>query len=68
MEFCRKIGCEPMICVNFGSGTAEEAANWVEYCNGCRHAYGRLRAATVIPNPGISNTGISEMKPLVIGK
>lgn len=45
MEFCRLVGCEPMVCVNFGSGTAEEAANWVEYCNGAPDTpYGRLRA------------------------
>ena len=42
---CRKLDCEPMICVNFGSGTPEEAANWVEYCNGSVETeYGRLRA------------------------
>lgn len=52
MEFCRNTGCEPMICVNFGSGTAEEAANWVEYCNGDAHTpYGRLRAANGHPEP-----------------
>ena len=32
--FCRAVGCEPMICVNGGTGTPEEAARWVEYCNG----------------------------------
>ena len=34
IEYCRKLGSEPMLCVNMASGTAEEAANWVEYCNG----------------------------------
>jgi len=33
IEFCRRTGAEPYICVNMGSGTAEEAARWVEYCN-----------------------------------
>ena len=33
IKFCRKIKAEPYICVNAGSGTAEEAAHWVEYCN-----------------------------------
>jgi alpha-N-arabinofuranosidase len=33
VSFCRKIGAEPYICVNLGTGTMEEAANWVEYCN-----------------------------------
>lgn len=34
VQYCREIGAEPMLCVNMESGTAEEAANWVEYCNG----------------------------------
>ena len=29
-----KVGAEPYICVNMGSGTAEEAMHWVEFCNG----------------------------------
>lgn len=37
--FCRKIGAEPMICVNMASGTPEEAGNWVEYCNGTGNSY-----------------------------
>lgn len=45
IRFCRDVGCEPMICINFGSGTAQEAADWVEYCNGSAETpYGRLRA------------------------
>ena len=34
IAFCRAVGCEPMICVNGGTGTPEEAAQWIEYCNG----------------------------------
>ena len=34
MDFCGAVGCEPMICINAGSGTPEEAARWVQYCNG----------------------------------
>lgn len=34
IKWCRKIGAEPFICVNMGTGTPEEARNWVEYCNG----------------------------------
>lgn len=30
---CRKIGGAPYLCVNMGSGTMDEAASWVEYCN-----------------------------------
>lgn len=52
IKFCRNVGCEPMICVNFGSGTADEAANWVEYCNGSIDTvYGALRAANGNPEP-----------------
>ncbi len=47
MAFCKAVGCEPMICVNAGDGTPEEAAQWVEYCNGdaAKTAMGKLRAA-----------------------
>ncbi|MCX7016474.1 MAG: hypothetical protein NTW86_28605 [Candidatus Sumerlaeota bacterium] len=34
IRFCELIGARPMICVNAGNGAAEEAADWVEYCNG----------------------------------
>jgi alpha-N-arabinofuranosidase len=33
IAFCRKLGCEPYICTNAGSGGAEEMSDWVEYCN-----------------------------------
>lgn len=36
ISWCRKIGAEPFICINMGTGTPEEARNWVEYCNGQR--------------------------------
>lgn len=46
IEFCRELNVEPLICVNDGSGTPEEAAEWVEYCNGgVDTPMGRLRAA-----------------------
>lgn len=52
IRLCRLIGAEPQICVNAGSGTAEEAAAWVEYCNGAATTkYGRLRAASGHPEP-----------------
>jgi len=34
MSFCRLVGAQPMICMNLGSGTKEEARKWVEYVNG----------------------------------
>ncbi|WP_238392655.1 alpha-L-arabinofuranosidase C-terminal domain-containing protein [Paenibacillus antri] len=33
LEFCERLGVEPLICVNDGSGTPEEAAEWIRYCN-----------------------------------
>ncbi|HWG84639.1 MAG TPA: alpha-L-arabinofuranosidase C-terminal domain-containing protein, partial [Deinococcales bacterium] len=33
MRFCRAVAAEPMLAVNLGTGTAEEAAQLVEYCN-----------------------------------
>lgn len=39
VQYCRKLGAEPMICVNMASGTPEEAGNWVEYCNGAGNTY-----------------------------
>ncbi|NPV60619.1 MAG: hypothetical protein HPY75_13295 [Actinobacteria bacterium] len=34
VAFCRAIGAEPHMVVNFGDGTVEEAAAWVAYANG----------------------------------
>ena len=33
LALCRKMGWSPMITVNLGTGTPEEARHWVEYCN-----------------------------------
>jgi len=52
MALCRAIGCEPLICVNAGNGSAQEAARWVEYCNGDADTeYGARRAANGHPHP-----------------
>jgi alpha-N-arabinofuranosidase len=34
IQLARKMNWIPMIAVNLGTGTPEEARNWVEYCNG----------------------------------
>jgi alpha-N-arabinofuranosidase len=39
IAYCRKLGAEPYFCINMGTGTAEEASNWVEYCNGTGDTY-----------------------------
>jgi len=45
MEYCRALQTEPYICANLGSGTMDEAAAWVEYCNGdAGTSYAALRA------------------------
>jgi alpha-N-arabinofuranosidase len=54
VAFCRRVGAEPAITVNVeGRGaTAEEAAAWVEYCNGAATSrYGAMRAANGHPEP-----------------
>jgi alpha-N-arabinofuranosidase len=54
IAFCRRVGAEPSITVNVeGRGaTAEEAAAWVEYCNGPPTSrYGAMRAAHGHPQP-----------------
>jgi alpha-N-arabinofuranosidase len=33
LKVCGKIGAEPYLCVNMGTGTMDEASHWVEYCN-----------------------------------
>lgn len=33
MQFCKKAGAQPYFSVNMGTGTIEEAQQWVEYCN-----------------------------------
>ncbi len=54
VAFARAAGAEPSITVNVeGRGaTAEEAAAWVEYCNGpAATKYGAMRAANGHPEP-----------------
>lgn len=33
IDWCRASGTQPYLCVNMGTGSLEEARNWVEYCN-----------------------------------
>ena len=52
IRFCRKVGCEPYICTNAGTGTPEEMSDWVEYCNLKGQGwYGRLREKNGFPEP-----------------
>jgi alpha-N-arabinofuranosidase len=54
VAFSRRVGAEPSITVNVEGrgGTAEEAAAWVEYCNGPANSrYGAMRTANGHPEP-----------------
>ena len=45
IKWCRKVGCEPYICTNAGTGTPEEMSDWMEYCNLSVGKWGRMRMA-----------------------
>ena len=52
IAMCRKVGCEPYICTNAGTGTPEEMSDWVEYCNlGRRGSTRNGGSPTAIPSP-----------------
>lgn len=52
MEYCKELQAEPCLVVNLSTGTAEEAANWVEYCNGTEDTYyANLRRSHGYPEP-----------------
>lgn len=52
VAWCRAVGAEPYICVNTGSADAEEAAAWVQYCNGSPDTqWGAQRAENGHPEP-----------------
>ncbi len=39
LEYCGLLGAAPYICLNMGTGTLQEALDWVEYCNGTVGTY-----------------------------
>lgn len=52
IKLCRKLGCEPYICTNAGTGTPEEMSDWVEYCNLENEGkYAKWRIANGSPRP-----------------
>ena len=56
IKLCRKMGWAPMLTVNLGTGTPEEARNWVEYCNcSAGTLYADMRAANGCPEPHAVN-------------
>ncbi len=34
LRLCELTGAEPLVCINAGDGTPDEARAWIEYCNG----------------------------------
>jgi alpha-N-arabinofuranosidase len=52
LAFCNAIGAAPYITANFGSGTPEMAASWVEYTNGAADSvWGKKRLENGHPKP-----------------
>ena len=52
VAYAKKIGADPYISVNMGTGTIEEARRWVEYCNVKDGPfYAELRKKHGYPNP-----------------
>ncbi len=52
IALCRHVGTEPILTNNMGTGTPDEAARWIAYCNsGPETEMGRLRAANGFPEP-----------------
>ncbi|KAF2014239.1 glycoside hydrolase family 51 protein [Aaosphaeria arxii CBS 175.79] len=39
MKWCEVVGTEPYLCLNFGTGTLDEALGWLEYCNSTQNTY-----------------------------
>ena len=60
LRFCELAGLEPFFGIGFGETTVEEAAEWVEYCNGdISTPMGNLRAKNGHPEPyGVKYWGI----------
>ncbi len=52
MQWCKELGAEAYLCLNFGTGTLDEALAWVEYCNGTLDThYANLRRKNGHPAP-----------------
>jgi alpha-N-arabinofuranosidase len=52
MKWCEVVGTEPYLCLNFGTGTLDEALAWLEYCNSAQDTYyANLRRTNGHPEP-----------------
>ncbi len=53
LALCGELNWQPMLCANLGTGTPEEARNWVEYCNapsGTKYADMRVNNGNEMPH------------------
>ncbi len=52
LQWAKEANVQPYVCVNMGTGTIEEARNWVEYCNApAGFYYSDLRGTNGHPQP-----------------
>ena len=52
LQYSEMVGAEPYVCCNLGTGTWDEAQQWVEYCNSAEDtAMTRLRKQNGRPQP-----------------
>ena len=52
IALCRELGCEPSLTLRLSESTPEDAAAWVEYCNGGADTkWGKIRAQRGQPEP-----------------
>jgi len=52
IQLCRRLGSEPSITIDIGHTSPDEAAEWVEYCNGSHSTkWGRKRAGRGFKKP-----------------
>ena len=51
VTWCRKIGAEPYVCTNAGTGPPEESSDWVEYCNLTIGKWAKMRRQNGYPEP-----------------
>jgi len=51
IQWCHKIGAEPYICTNAGTGSPEEMSDWMEYCNLNIGKFGKMRINNGFPEP-----------------
>jgi alpha-N-arabinofuranosidase len=60
MQYCQKLAAEPYITINMGTGTMQDAADWVEYCNATTDTYwANLRKKNGHPQPyGVKYWGL----------